>query len=275
MKKKKLRFKIKWKNITILLLILICLLIIIFSFPNIKLWSKENRETNKQLEIINETITVKEIKDNQDTIIIKQDIDISKNNPYWKYIKLKLIDVNFSKLKKINSNTVGWIQINSINVNYPFVRTNNNTYYLDHSFDKTYNKAGWIFLDYRNNIKHLDKNTILYAESNANEIMFGSFKNTLDKKWLENTDNHIIKISTEYENSLWQIISIYNIKNTNDYLKISFNTNDEFTNFSNMLLKRSLYDFKTPISINDKLLTISTTYNEEEKLIIHAKLIKT
>jgi sortase B len=152
--------------------------------------------------------------------------------------------------------------------------TNNNTYYLEHTFDKTYNKAGWIFLDYRNNIKHIDKNTILYALSDANKIMFEPFKNTLDKKWLTNHDNHLIKISTEYENTLWKIVSIYHIKNTNDYLKITFNTNDDFINYSDMILNRSIHNFKTPITIDDKLLTISTSYNDDEELVLHAKLIK-
>ena len=268
MKNKKIRFKIKWKNIIILLFIIICLFIIFSSLPNIKLWSKENRKTNKQLELINETITIKDKKDNKNTIIIDTNINKSKNDSY------KLIDVNISKLKKINSNTIGWIKINGTSINYPFLQTTNNTYYLDHTFDKTYNKAGWIFLDYRNNIKHINKNTILYFPSETNQIMFEPLKNTLDKKWLNNSNNHLIKLSTEYENTLWKIVSIYHIKNTNDYLKISFNTNDEFINYSEMILNRSLYNFKTPISINDKLLTISTYYNKDEKLVLHAKLIK-
>ena len=138
MKNKKIRFKIKWKNIIILLFIIICLFIIFSSLSNIKLWSKENRKTNKQLELINETITIKEKKDNKNTIIINTNINKSKNDSY------KLIDVNISKLKKINSNTIGWIKINGTSINYPFLQTTNNTYYLDHTFDKTYNKAEWI-----------------------------------------------------------------------------------------------------------------------------------
>lgn len=37
-----------------------------------------------------------------------------------------------------------------------------------------------------------------------------------------NTDNFVIKISTETENSLWQIFSVYHIPTTSDYLKTDF-----------------------------------------------------
>ena len=48
-------------------------------------------------------------------------------------------------------------------INYPFVQTSDNDYYLNHSFNKKYNDAGWVFMDYRNNASNFDKNTILYA----------------------------------------------------------------------------------------------------------------
>ena len=41
-----------------------------------------------------------------------------------------------------------------------------------------------------------------------------------------------------------------------------------------MLINRSIYDFKTSISENDKILTLSTCYNDDERLVLHAKLIK-
>ena len=42
--------------------------------------------------------------DDYDTEIIIQDASIPKENPYWDYIKMNLIDVKFDELLKINSN---------------------------------------------------------------------------------------------------------------------------------------------------------------------------
>ena len=73
---------------------------------------------------------------------------------------MNLIDVDFTELKKVNSDVKGWIQVNGTNINYPFVQTKDTKFYLNHSFDKKYNDAGWVFLDYRNNIDLSNKNNI-------------------------------------------------------------------------------------------------------------------
>ena len=160
------------------------------------------------------------------------------------------------------------------NINYPFVQTTDNNYYLTHSFNKSYNSAGWVFLDYRNNLQTLNKNTIIYAHGRTDKTMFGTLKNILTNDWINNTDNYVIKLSTEYENTLWQVFSAYHIPTTNDYLKINFNNNESFIEFTNMLINRSQFDFNTTINENDHILTLSTCYNSSEKMVIHAKLIK-
>lgn len=53
--------------------------------------------------------------------------------------------------------------------------------------------------------------------------MFGTLKDVLKTSWLNNTDNYVVKLSTEYENSLWQIFSAYHIPTASDYLTINFN----------------------------------------------------
>ncbi len=266
--------KIKWKNIIILIIGLISLTTLIYSSLNLFLWQDENKEIKKQLEVIEEVVEVEIIEDNTNTEIIEQPKEIEKSNPYWDYIKMDLINVDFTELKKINSDTVGWIQVNGTNINYPFVQTKNNDYYLTRSFDKSYNKAGWVFLDYRNNKDLSNKNNIIYAHSRLNNTMFGTLKKTLESKWQNNTNNHIVKISTETENSLWKVFSIYHIEETSDYIKTDFNNNEEFLNLTTKLINRSVYNFNTEINENDKILTLSTCYGKTERMVLHAKLIK-
>lgn len=154
------------------------------------------------------------------------------------------------------------------------MQTSDNDYYLTHSFTKDYNEAGWVFLDYRNNIQQLDKNTIIYAHSRLDKTMFGSLKNLLKSDWYSNTDNHIIKLSTKNQNTLWQVFSVYHIPTTNDYLRTSFNSDFDFTSFAKKLQNRSVYSFNTSVTENDKILTLSTCYANDEKMVMHAKLIK-
>ena len=134
--------------------ILLCFMILSYSIYNIVVWKLDSNNTNKQIEEVQETVKVEEVIDTENTEIIEPVEEIPKSNPYWDYIKMNMIDINFNELKNINKDVKGWIKVNGTNINYPFVQSSNNKYYLTHSFDKSYNSAGWLFLDYRNNINN-------------------------------------------------------------------------------------------------------------------------
>lgn len=264
--------KRKIKQNIIKLITFIIFLVIIFSGIKIIDWINDNTKTKESSKKINDLVKIKKVKDNEKTELISEMDD--KNNPYWYYIKFSLLDVDISKLKKENNDVVGWINVNNTNVNYPFVQTDNNDFYLNHSFDKSYNEAGWLFLDYRNDSSFSNKNNIIYGHSRLDKSMFGSLSKVLKSSWYNNKDNHIIRISLENENSLWQIFSVYKIKNENYYITTYFENDNGYLNFLNTMRERSLYDFQTEFNANDKILTLSTCYSDDEKTVIHAKLIK-
>ena len=267
------KIKLKWKNIILILIFLILFITLNISIYNIIKWKLDSNKTNEEINIIQENANIEEVQDNKGTEIIKQAEKIPKENPYWDYIKMNMIDVNFDNLKKINSDVVGWIKVNGTNINYPFVQSKDNKYYLTHSFNKSYNNADWVFLDYRNNNIN-NRNTIIYAHGRTDKTMFGTLRKVLNNGWINNTNNYVIKISTEKENSLWQIFSIYHIPTTNDYLQTEFKDEREYQRFLNILKNRSNHNFNTSITSNDTILTLSTCYNDSEKMVVNAKLIK-
>lgn len=263
----------KSKKIIISSIIVILSLLLLYSTVKIIKWMVDSNKANNQIKDLQKNTPITNRKNSKNTEIFNQNENIPKTDPYWDYIKMDMMNVDFNKLKKTNKDVIGWIKLNGTNINYPFVQTNNNKYYLNHSFDKTYNSAGWVFLDYRNNGIN-NKNTIIYAHGRTDETMFGSLKKVLTKKWFNNKENYIIKISTETENTLWQIFSIYRIPTTNDYLQTEFNSDDEYQRFIEMLLKRSPYNFNSYVNEKDNIVTLSTCYNNSDKLVVHAKLIK-
>ena len=247
--------------------------IFLFIFSSIKIfnWFQDTHKIKNEMNDINEVVTITENSDKNVKVIENEE---KKSSPYWDYIKMDLIDVDFTELKNVNSDIKGWIQVNGTNINYPFVQTSNNDYYLTHSVTKQSNSAGWVFMDYRNNISSFDKNTIIYAHARVNQYMFGTLKNTLKNNWLNNTNNHVIKLSTEKQNTLWQVFSVYHIPTTNDYIQTTFSTDEQFKTFLNTIKNRSLYNFNTNVNKDDKILTLSTCYGNNEKLVVHGKLIK-
>lgn len=255
-----------------LLFVLIFLVTLFISIGNIVLWMIDaNRSSNIKEEI--ETITnVDEVVDNENTELVNKPEEVTSD--YWYYIKFPLINVDFNILKEKNKDTIGWINVNNTNINYPIVQTNNNDYYLNHSYDKSVNKAGWVFLDYRNKASFNNKNSIIYAHSRFDKTMFGSLSKALHESWYKNKDNHIIRISNEYENSLWQIFSVYTIETESYYITTDFIDDSEYVSFLNTIKDRSKYNFNTKLNSNDRIITLSTCYDDERKTVVHAKLIK-
>lgn len=181
----------------------------------------------------------------------------------------------FSTLQEINKDTIGWLTVNNTRIDYPVVQAKDNDYYLKRDYYQNKNRHGWIFMDYRNNPDELNENTIIYGHNLANQTMFGTLRYALNSYWYKKSANQIITFNTPNENMKFQIFSIYTIPTTNDYLDITFPTTDAYQAYIDLVKGRSIYDFNIEVTTDDKILTLSTCANGNDKrLVIHAKLIK-
>lgn len=191
------------------------------------------------------------------------------------YNDIGYISVDFSDLIAKNNETVGWIKVNNTNVNYSVVQHNDNEYYLRHDFNKKYNINGWVYADYRDDFEYFGSNTIIYAHNMTDRSMFGSLVWCLKDSWYTNSENHYIKMSTPKANTVWKIFSIYTIKPEVYYLRTYFESEEEHKTFIDNLTDRSIYDFQEDVSVNDKILTLSTcTDDGTKRVVIHAKMVK-
>ncbi len=158
---------------------------------------------------------------------------------------------------------------------YPVVKGTNNSFYLNHCFDKSNNSAGWIFADYRNKFDNTDKNIVIYGHNIRDGSMFGSMLNILNAKWYENEENTNITLYTENEKCMYKVFSIYKIENEDYYIKTEFKDDNEFEGFIKNLKKRSIKDFNVDVSKDDNILTLSTCANNNKyRVVLHAKKVK-
>lgn len=194
---------------------------------------------------------------------------------YWKYLNTPLSSVNFDDLIKENKDTIGWLIVNNTNIDYPVVQTNDNDFYLKHAFDKSKNNAGWVFADYRNTFSELNRNTVIYAHGRKDKVMFGSLVDTMNKNWYTNIDNQLIQFSTLEHDTMWQIFSIYKIEKESYYITTDFSSDKSYQLFLDTMKERSIYDFNVNVSSNDKILTLSTCFNDYGiRMVVQAKLVK-
>ena len=239
----------KKKKMVYYIIDIFVVIIIIFCLYKIGNWFYDNYKVKKAKD---------SYKDTQDKV---DDIDISK---------VKEDTISIKELKKENEDTVAWLKVNNTKISYPIVRSTDNEYYLNKSFDKSYNSAGWIFMDYKNKLDGTDKNIVIYGHNRKNGDMFGTLKTTLKEEWYTNKDNKEILLITENEIQRYEVFSVYEIKNEEYYITTNF-IDKNYSDFLNTIKNRSIYDFNTNVSEDKNILTLSTCSNNDKyRTVLHA-----
>ena len=227
--------------------------VIIFSIIEIYQWYKENKSNNEIAKQLSSFVTINNEKEENDK---------DKYN------------IDFKALKQQNSDTVAWIKVTNSYLQYPVVKADDNSYYLTHSFDKTYNSAGWIFADYKNRLDGTDKNIVIFGHNRRDGSMFGTLKNVLDESWYNNETNMEIIFVTEDNNYKYRIFSIYQILKEDYYIQTEFE-DTEFAKFIKEIKERSIKNFNEEVSDQDTILTLSTCANNNKyRIVLHAKKIE-
>ena len=223
------------------------------------MWYIHNKQNEKIMEEISRTISVVEDGQNIESEVKKEERDY---------------EVDFNTLKKVNSDTIAFLKVNGTQIEYPIVKTTNNEYYLNHSFDKKYNAAGWIFADYENKFNGSDKNIVIYGHNRKNGTMFSTLKNVLNKNWYENEENLKIQLITEDDYFVYEVFSVYKIKKEEYYLQTNFKNDETYLRFIETLKKRSIKNFVIDVNEQDQILTLSTCANDNDyRIVLHARKI--
>lgn len=226
------------KKIVKIMLLLICLVIFIISLYKVYDYLAQ-KSANKK---INEELIEK--------AVIKQEIEDGKDNN-----DSLPISIDFSKLKEENKDIIAWIYSEGTPINYPIVQTDNNLYYLSRMINKDYNKAGTIFMDYRNNADFSDNNTIIYGHNMKSDMMFGTITNYTNQDYYEKHKE--MYLFTENKNFKIKLLSGYIVpENSNIY---NLDNSFEFIN------ENSTFKSDIDVSSNDRLITLSTCSYEYEK----------
>ncbi len=243
---KKRRLKIK--NILLILFIVVFL----FSTTKIVLFLLDLQNNKNEIKELIKDVT---------------DIEIEEDK--------EVLNIDFDKLSSINSDIVGWIHFNQDKINNPIVHTSDNSYYLNHSFEKKRNQAGTIFMDYRNT-SFDDKNVVLFGHSMLDDTMFGSLQDLFKKDFFDKKENHYIDIYNKERKFTYEIFSYYVIEKEEYYITPSFGNDNDYKKFIDTLVKRSYKNFNVEISTDDYILTISTcsgTGGTSKRKVVHAKRV--
>ena len=164
--------------------------------------------------------------------------------------------VDFDALHEINPNVTAWIAIEGTNINYPVVLGNDNQYYVKHMINGKYNKAGSIFMDYRNHADFMDKNTILYGHNMKNDTMFADITNYKTQEYY--AEHPIGLLVTPDGNFYFEIIAAYVTKVSSDAWKLDFDSDAEALAWAQKAMGKSEFVSSYTPTEEDVYITLST-----------------
>ena len=187
------------------------------------------------------------------------------------------LDIDFESLRKINTDVIGWIYVEALDgVSYPVVKGKDNEEYLHMTYEKNYNFAGTIFIDYENKPDFSDCNTLVYGHNMKNGTMFGQLKNFSKDDSAYNKSKYFW-IFTPEKIYRYEIISAYTTAVDSDTYTLFKGPGQEFVDYMNKIVSYS--DIKTTpgeLSVEDKIVTLSTcTGNESTRYVVQGKRVDT
>ena len=223
------------------IIIIICFCSFCFFSYKIYNYNKEEREQEKLKDNLIETVVTNTSQDN------KEDNESSKN-------KLP-IEINFEALKNKNKDIIAWLYSEGTPINYPVVQAKDNDYYLRRLIDGTYNQAGTIFADYKNNSNFEDYNTIIYGHNMKNDTMFGTLTNYKDQEYYN--EHKEMYLLTENKDFIIELFAGYTTSSESDIYNFpkTSSTNDKLIKTA---LSKSTFESEIEVSNEDRIITLST-----------------
>ena len=172
------------------------------------------------------------------------------------------LEIDFNKLLEINNQVVGWIKIEDTDINYPIVKGEDNSYYLNHNILNESSQNGWIFMDYRNSDDFSDNNTVLYGHNIKSGIMFSDLTQIYNGK----VNNDIYIYLKTGEVNRYSIYSCYMDKPDEESINTKI-ADTNLTSYMNKMKERSIRKYNVNIVL-EKNITLSTCDSSGKKRII-------
>lgn len=182
--------------------------------------------------------------------------------------------VDFDSLTKLNSDIIGWLKVEALDISYPLAQGEDNDFYLHNTFQKTPNIAGCIFLDRENKKDFSDKNSIIYGHNMRNGSMFGKLKKFYEDGVFEKSP--YFWIYTPEKIYKYEIFACHEVGYTSKTYQLSFQDDADFMEYIKEAFEHSVVQSKASVSAEDTVVTLSTcTGNASTRFIVQGKRIET
>ena len=167
-----------------------------------------------------------------------------------------LRNMDFTALREVNSDVLGWIMIPNTVISYPLLQGEDNQYYLKHTWKKWSSVVGAIFLEYQNSPDLSDFNTIVYGHRMNNGSMFASLKNYKKQSYWE--AHPCVYITDDSGSHKYEIFAAYEVSTAGTTYQLGFSNDASKQAFIDYCLAQSVIDTGITPTVYDRILTLST-----------------
>jgi len=186
------------------------------------------------------------------------------------------------ELKNTYSETVGWIEIEGTNVNYPVMhRVGDNDFYMDHDYKGEKSTRGSIFLDKDYDWSIPSSNLLLYGHNNKDGSMFADLLKYKEENFYK--EHPTIRFTTPEEDAKYEIISVFlsriyykSEKNVYRwYYFLNAENEKEYNEYINNTKQMALYDTGKTAEYGQQLLTLVTceySYDDGRLAVVARKI---
>lgn len=186
------------------------------------------------------------------------------------------------ELSKDNSDIVGWIEIPNTTINYPVLKGKDNSFYLNHDYEKNFSTLGSIFLDKDVDIEKPSTNLLMYGHRNKSNMMFEHvYKYRNEAFYKEHPDIRLTTLNSDSEYTIIGAMYAKSYEFNEDldgsafkfYNFIEANNEEEFENYINNIKSNSVYNIDETAKYGDELITLCTCeYSQKNgRFIVVAK----
>ena len=180
--------------------------------------------------------------------------------------------VDFAGLRSQNQDVVGWIRLEGTVLDYPVVQGEDNAYYLDHTVLGEENRAGSIFLDYRNDSAMADANTVIYGHRMNNGSMFAELLNYAEQEYYE--AHPTLYLATPEQDYRLEVAIAGEAEGDLDFVTQAWASEEDFEEALGELENISAIDTDVSLEYGDKLVTLFTCVRGDaaKRFIVVCKL---
>lgn len=165
-----------------------------------------------------------------------------------------------SKLKKRNSDVIGYLEIPDTTISYPVMQSKNNPdFYLNHDIDRNYSFYGTPYLSAYCDLEKSD-NLIIYGHNINGGRMFGALTQYKDEGFYQKHKKIYFTIREKSKYEIFAVISVN--KYEFPYWKfVMARDENDYDEFVDKVKQYSLYDMGITPKYGEKMITLSTCDN--------------